>query len=345
MKDDRRYEVENMLGLNDSPKPTVESVPELTELFTDMLIPRSEGVMMPAGDKSGALAFPVDVIPPLVAKRIEDSLERAVSTEVIDEQSYALASEGKQMLEAMRRAQNERVTELRRPYSQTADRISKISKDGLVMLEMAVKEWDTKIAKYLKDQEDKRQAALEAQRKAQAEADRLSKEAEAKRQREIEKLRLEADEAARQAELRAWEATQRQERAAEAVAQAATPEAFDAAAAQFDQGLAVDTAAEAAKIEAARKQAALKELEAAPAVVHYTAPAVVVPPPSTVKGGAKLVDEFTIVDTDMAKLPPEYHKADEAKIIKALEMGIRPTGVTFTNKKVVASSKSRTRGR
>ena len=63
MKDNRRYEVENMLGLNDSPKPTVESVPELTELFTDMLIPRSEGVMMPAGDQSGALVIGTQLVP------------------------------------------------------------------------------------------------------------------------------------------------------------------------------------------------------------------------------------------------------------------------------------------
>ena len=301
---------------------------------------RSNVEVIAPEDKSGDLAFPVHVIPPERVKRLDDSVERALTMEITDAKTYELASEGLKWLEREIKAQDERVTLLRRPYGERQAKISEISKEGLVLAYRGVAEYKTKIKGFLDAQEAERQRQIEAQRKAQVEAEAKQRAIDEARRREEERLRLEAQAAEEAAQHAAGVIQQREQKAiAEMEAAGATAKAKEKLAKELAAQAEARALAEAAQVEADRKRRELEAQQEAevirvePTVVHVSAPI-------NVKGAAK-VKMVPVIDgtPDLEALPLSYHMANEKMILKHLADGVKIDGVKFHMEPEIKSSR------
>jgi|SRR5665213_624812 len=313
--------------MRDSQRQSVEEMLHNTSPETALIMAAPGGELLAASDSSGALAIPVNVIPPARAERLERLVQRALLNEVKDADSYRIASDGLKNLELEISAQDDYVTELRRPFNEVMQKISAESKAGLLLPRRGVVEWKNKIKAFLIEQEAERQRQIESQRKAQQEAERKQREIDEARQREEERLRAEAEGKRIEAERLAWQVEEAERVAiAEMEAAGATAQARAKLAEQLAQQAEQNRIAEQARIEADQKQRELETQQAQ--VVHVVESEVVhVAAPIEIKRGAKFKMVPILDSINMAALPTEFCLADEKKIIKALEMGLPVAGV------------------
>lgn len=322
-----RAEAAELLGISDQASlPGVPATPGEAALILQAPGPRAE--LVTVGDRRAALAYPAEVVPAVRTERVRDLCVRALTLEVHSAEDFRAASELLKVGDVEVKAQEERVTELRRPYTETANRISSESKANpdLSMyrdtvrphLETQIKRWnDAERVRVERERaEAERVRAENERRRREAEAARAAEEARLRA--EAEALRLEAERKARAAE--------------EAARQAAELAQGDLAEDPLAAVLAVnvaDQAAEEAARQAAEIEARLAAAQAAPVeVVQEAVPVVaeIVQP----KNAAKVV-QVPVIDgpIDLSKLPMDYHMADESKILKALKLGLTIPGVKF----------------
>lgn len=284
--------------------------------------------LMLTEDASVALAYPVEVVPQMFAERLLGMVERALQFPAIDDASQERASQQSAHLHAAISVQEQRVTELRRPLRELADKISAESKISMQYAVRATAELDEKILHFLKEKREKEEAERREAVKAAAEAQAKREAAE----REIQRLSREAEQKREEAERKRFESEERERIAAAMLVQEErTLESVATSTAALESSALLAAAAADAEEEAQRLERDAKELQAIAAVQKMNdAEELTVHVPEIIGSTVAKIKEVPFIDAvDLHLLPLDYHVADESKIKKALGMGLSIPGVTW----------------
>jgi hypothetical protein len=266
----------------------------------------------------------ITVISPTTRDFIINAVRRAVTLEVLDDDSYAASRECLNSLTKSKTVLGDAVTEARRPVLAFAKAIS----DSAGPLEQNILDAHEilapKIKLYQEQQEAKRQRILAEQRRLEEEARQKAEAERQAREKVAAEAAAKAEALRREQERLAWEAQERERLAAEAILKGNKKAAdVTANAKALEEAAELDRKAEAARLEAEQAQREADEAQRqslAPVVMTAPAPVVMAAPAPT-KGlkTKRVVDGLAY---DVAALPPAYLTANETLLKRHILDGV-----------------------
>lgn len=276
------------------------------------------------------LAIPIEVIPAALAKYIADALGRLPVSVKTAEDAETVSEVINHASKAIKSLE-ERVTELRRPFTDEANRISASAKPVIDSTRAILNGQGLQLKAWESEQKRLADLALAEQRRKEAEARAKAEAEEREKARFLAEAKAAVEAAQREEERLKWQAEEEERRAAVHMAEGRTDEAFDATAAGLAKASEIQAQADAAAIKRMEAKNLQKQIEAmpvaAPVVVPVAAP-VVVP---KLKGVKSKKSVKWIEPVDVMQLDAAYHLPNLALIERNILAGVikKGPGVDF----------------
>lgn len=302
-------------------------MPEVTDPSTIEIINGQELILSPSAN----LAVPIEVIPAALGKYIADALKRLPATVKTSEDAKTVSEVINHASRAVK-SLKERVTELRRPFTDEANRISAAAAPAIKATEDKVEIYGKQLKAWDLEQKRLEEAALAERRRIEAEA-RAKAEAE---QREKDRLlaaaKAKAEAAQREEERLKWQAEEEERRAAAHMGEGPrTDEAFDATAAGLSKASEIQAQADAAALRRMEAEDLAKQIEAMPVAAPAPAP-VAAPAPAPKLTGVKSKKSVKwIKPVEVMQLDAAYHLPNLPLIERNILAGVirKGPGVDF----------------